>query len=108
MTVLHDLATPVAAARGRGLTKIYGQGDTRVALDAVDVTFERGHFTAIMGPSGSGKSTLMHCMAGLDSLTDGDAAIGDTAMLQVAAASEALGQVCLEVVGRRLVERPSR
>jgi putative ABC transport system ATP-binding protein len=30
-----------------------------------------------MGPSGSGKSTLLHCIAGLDSLTSGDAYIGD-------------------------------
>jgi putative ABC transport system ATP-binding protein len=68
----------VPAARGRALTKVYGRGDTRVtALDAVDVAFRRGEFTAIMGPSGSGKSTLMHCMAGLDSLTSGQAWIGD-------------------------------
>ena len=37
----------------------------------VNVTFERGKFTAIMGPSGSGKSTLMHTLAGLDSATSG-------------------------------------
>ena len=67
------------AARGVGLTKVYGEGDTRVvALDAVDVDFRSGQFTAIMGPSGSGKSTLMHCMAGLDSLTGGQAYIGGT------------------------------
>jgi putative ABC transport system ATP-binding protein len=30
-----------------------------------------------MGPSGSGKSTLMHCVAGLDTLTSGEAWIGD-------------------------------
>jgi putative ABC transport system ATP-binding protein len=48
-----------------------------VALDGVDVDFDRGRFTAIMGPSGSGKSTLMHCMAGLDSVTGGQAFIGD-------------------------------
>jgi ABC-type methionine transport system ATPase subunit len=30
-----------------------------------------------MGPSGSGKSTLLHCIAGLDSLTSGQAFIGD-------------------------------
>ena len=60
------------------LTKVYGQGDTRVvALDAVSCSFERGQFTAIMGPSGSGKSTLMHCMAGLDTATSGSAFIGD-------------------------------
>ena len=68
-----------AAAHGRGLTKIYGEGDTRVAaLNGVDVDFVRGRFTAIMGPSGSGKSTLMHCMAGLDTVTDGQAFIGET------------------------------
>ncbi len=69
----------VPAARGRSLTKVFGEGDTRVvALDDVDVDFARGRFTAIMGPSGSGKSTLMHCMAGLDSVTSGHAYIGDT------------------------------
>ena len=31
-----------------------------------------------MGPSGSGKSTLMHCMAGLDTATEGTSTIGDT------------------------------
>ena len=71
--------TTGAAARGVGLTKVYGEGDTRVvALDGVDVELPRGRFTAIMGPSGSGKSTLMHCMAGLDTLTSGTAWIGDT------------------------------
>jgi putative ABC transport system ATP-binding protein len=49
-----------------------------VALDAVDVTFAAGQFTAIMGPSGSGKSTLMHTMAGLDTPSAGRAFIGDT------------------------------
>jgi len=70
---------PDMAARARGLTKIYGEGNTRVvALDHVDVGFEAGKLTAIMGPSGSGKSTLLHCMAGLDSVTEGDTLIGDT------------------------------
>jgi putative ABC transport system ATP-binding protein len=67
------------AASAVGLSKVYGEGDTRViALDNVGVEFARGQFTAIMGPSGSGKSTLMHCMAGLDSITAGSARIGDT------------------------------
>ena len=70
--------TIVSAARMSGGSKIYGTGDTEVrALDGVDVEFERGRFTAIMGPSGSGKSTLMHCSAGLDDLTSGTAHIGD-------------------------------
>jgi putative ABC transport system ATP-binding protein len=67
------------AAAAANATKIYGQGDTEVvALDGVDVVFETGKMTAIMGPSGSGKSTLMQCMAGLDRLTDGHVTIGDT------------------------------
>ncbi|RLL68197.1 ABC transporter ATP-binding protein [Streptomyces sp. Z26] len=68
-----------AAARATGLSKVYGEGDTRVvALDSVSLEFGRGRFTAIMGPSGSGKSTLMHCMAGLDTVSEGSARIGDT------------------------------
>jgi len=67
-----------AAARAWQASKIYGTGDTIVrALDNISVEFGRGRFTAIMGPSGSGKSTLMHCLAGLDSLTSGQALIGD-------------------------------
>ena len=66
------------AARAEGVTKVYGWGDTRVtALDNLSVAFADGEFTAVMGPSGSGKSTLMHCMAGLDSVTEGSVFIGD-------------------------------
>jgi putative ABC transport system ATP-binding protein len=70
--------TRIAAARAVDATKVYGAGDTAVvALDEVTVEFPTGRFTAIMGPSGSGKSTLMHCVAGLDSLTEGLVFIGD-------------------------------
>jgi putative ABC transport system ATP-binding protein len=69
---------PPVAARTEEATKVYGSGDTAVtALRDVDVAFDAGRFTAIMGPSGSGKSTLMHCVAGLDSLTSGRVLIGD-------------------------------
>ena len=72
-------STITAAARAENARKVYGKGDTEVvALDHVDVEFEAGRFTAIMGPSGSGKSTLMHCVAGLDNLTSGKVFIGDT------------------------------
>lgn len=76
---MTDTTTLAVAAEAVGATKIYGSGDTEVrALDAIDVSFQQGRFTAIMGPSGSGKSTLMHCMAGLDTVTDGQVFIGDT------------------------------
>ena len=67
-----------SAARSLDLTKTYGSGQAAVrALSNVNVAFERGRFTAVMGPSGSGKSTLLHCMAGLDRATSGQAFIGE-------------------------------
>ncbi len=69
--------TNVAARIDNGV-KTYGEGDAAVhALNGASAEFERGKFTAIMGPSGSGKSTLLHCVAGLDTLTSGNAYIGD-------------------------------
>jgi putative ABC transport system ATP-binding protein len=72
-------ADTLAAVSAVDLVKVYGSGDTAVrALDSVTVGFARAQFTAIMGPSGSGKSTLMHCLAGLDTATSGQALLGDT------------------------------
>jgi len=86
------------AAHAKGAVKIYGTGDSEVrALDDVDVAFERGKFTAIMGPSGSGKSTLMHCIAGLDSLTRGSVYIGDTDLSKLS--DKALTQLRRDKVG---------
>jgi putative ABC transport system ATP-binding protein len=66
------------AARAIDLVKTYGKAEAAVhALAGIDIEFERGQFTAVMGPSGSGKSTLMHCMAGLDSPTSGRTFVGD-------------------------------
>ena len=71
-------ALPAIAAHTVDAVKIYGRGQTEVrALDGITVEFEAHRFTAIMGPSGSGKSTLLHCVAGLDTLTSGQAFIGD-------------------------------
>jgi putative ABC transport system ATP-binding protein len=73
------LDTSAAASAAVDLVKVYGTGPTAVrALDGVTVGFERARFTAIMGPSGSGKSTLMHCLAGLDRVTSGQAMLGGT------------------------------
>ena len=72
------MSTATPAARAVAASKIYGSGDAEVrALDAIDVEFAPGAFTAIMGPSGSGKSTLLHVLAGLDTVTSGQVFIGD-------------------------------
>jgi len=71
----HGTAGP--AARAVDLHKTYGSGQAVVhALAGINVTIDRARFTAVMGPSGSGKSTLMHCMAGLDRPTSGQAFVG--------------------------------
>lgn len=79
MSVLEPVSPPRdVVVRASQLTKIYGKGETAVtALRSINVEIGRGEFTAIMGPSGSGKSTLMHCLAGLDSITEGEIVLDD-------------------------------
>ena len=53
--------------------KIYRSGQLRVeALRSIDMTVVKGEMVAIMGPSGCGKTTLLNCLAGLDTLDEGD------------------------------------
>src|SRR2546426_2083608 len=53
--------------------KIYRSGQLRVeALRSIDMTVAKGEMVAIMGPSGCGKTTLLNCLAGLDSIDEGD------------------------------------
>ena len=77
MNVQNPAASRGIAIQAVDLVKNYGAGSNMVhALRGVNVSFERGKFTAIMGPSGSGKSTLMHTLAGLDSATSGHILFG--------------------------------
>jgi putative ABC transport system ATP-binding protein len=70
--------------RASAVTKRFGEGASAVdALRGIDIAFERGSFTAIMGPSGSGKSTLLHILAGLDRPTSGSVEIAGTRLDQL-------------------------
>ncbi|MGH3055833.1 MAG: ATP-binding cassette domain-containing protein, partial [Gaiellaceae bacterium] len=79
------LAVPAnAAVEARGLTRVYGEGETAVeALRGVDLVVTSGELVAVMGPSGSGKSTLMHILAGLDKPTSGTVMIAGTEITEL-------------------------
>lgn len=59
--------------QARGVKKIYRSGQLRVeALRSIDMEVAKGEMVAIMGPSGCGKTTLLNCLAGLDTIDEGD------------------------------------
>ena len=62
--------------------KIYPNG-TR-ALDDVSITINDGEFVVLVGPSGCGKTTLLRMVAGLEDITEGEIAIGDKTVNEVA------------------------
>ncbi len=55
------------------LKKYFGKGEAQVkALDGIDLSIEKGRFTAIIGASGSGKTTLLNMIGGLDTPDEGE------------------------------------
>ncbi|MFC7070131.1 ABC transporter ATP-binding protein [Halobaculum lipolyticum] len=60
MSELSSDADP--AVEAHGLTKSFG--DHPPVFAGVDLTFQRGETTLLMGPNGSGKTVLLSCLAG--------------------------------------------
>lgn len=56
----------------KNLTKVYGSGkNSKVAVDNISLTVERGAFYGLLGPNGAGKSTTIHCITGIAQPTSG-------------------------------------
>ena len=69
MTSPSTVAPPaVAAARMRGLRKVFG---TTVAVDGIDLEVPVGSVLGMLGPNGSGKTTLIRMLLGLTPPTAG-------------------------------------
>jgi putative ABC transport system ATP-binding protein len=65
------------AVRLINVVKTYTRGKQAVeVLHGLTLDIEPGEFVSIMGPSGSGKTTLLNLIAGLDTLTSGELAVG--------------------------------
>jgi NitT/TauT family transport system ATP-binding protein len=70
------VSTAGASIRARGLTKVYGEGDSAThALGPIDLDVAAGEFVSLIGPSGCGKSTTLLMVSGLEPVTAGSVEI---------------------------------
>ena len=101
-----------------GVTKRYATGF--LALDAVDLSIEKGEIFALLGPNGAGKTTLIGVICGTVSMTSGKIVVGGHDVLRDYRAARSLiglspQEIALEIFStvlatvsysRRLFGRP--
>ena len=64
----------------KDLSYQYGDMDSLIVLNGINLEIKRGNMTAIVGVSGSGKTTLMKVLAGLYPPTKGEMLIGQVGL----------------------------
>lgn len=65
----------------RGISK--GYGNHTKTLHSINLEVAAGEFVVLVGPSGCGKSTLLRMIAGLESITEGEIAVGEQVINQL-------------------------
>ena len=65
-----------------GVSKVFAGGVQ--AVDNVSLEIGDGEFMVLVGPSGCGKTTILRMVAGLEEVTDGEIAIGDRVVTDLA------------------------
>jgi putative ABC transport system ATP-binding protein len=87
VTVDNDSAHWLVEASG--LTKSFGEGDTRIpVLKGVDLNVAKGEVLLLVGPSGSGKTTLLSVIAGILESDEGDVRILGTSIPELSASEK--------------------
>jgi ABC-type sugar transport system ATPase subunit len=74
----------------KNISKRYGVVEV---IRNLDLTVEDGSFCALLGPSGCGKSTLLRMIAGLETITEGQAFIGGLDVTNLAPAQRRVAMV---------------
>lgn len=92
--------TAEAAVEVQQLHKWFGSNHV---LRDINLRFERGTVTSILGPSGSGKSTLLRCINRLELPTSGLVSVGGSYI-----GYKRHGNELREVTGRALAEQRSK
>jgi len=64
----------------RQVSKRYGDF---LAVDGVSLAIGRGQFVCLLGPSGCGKTTTLRCVAGLETVDDGDILIRGKSVVEL-------------------------
>jgi len=65
----------------KNLNKVYdGSGIEVHAVNGININFEEGEFSAVVGPSGYGKTTFLNLLGGLDRPTSGEVVVNEVSI----------------------------